>query len=334
MNSLVSCPKCARALGRFTADGWFRAQCTSCQVSYEGVFGRLSDWVSRKEPLWYLSPRLPKLYRRRYRGRLTTPGRELKQLTFSVPDTAQVLPIRPGDRISILYSTRGQNLEALFALHNHSIGKRCLLPTPVPGKTRQGQAGGVSMAIGVGALLGGINVGWVLLVGLAVLLGSRLFHVAELTSPMPDGDRPTEARLMDELKLVNQKTALHEHMQTLRQESQDNAVLIRQLQALRSKMMRFNPSLYAPRVSSIETAMRLLNQRIAHNHRLVEAYEQTVGMIDIELEASSLGDQLPDVEDFTRHIFLRLDELNAIEAQNQDRWDQIQAIDEVRRLQA
>ncbi|MGG6293066.1 hypothetical protein ACQ4M4_01475 [Leptolyngbya sp. AN02str] len=332
MPPLVSCPTCARSLGRFTADGLFQASCPSCNAKYEGIFGRLSHHMAKREPLLYLSEQLPKYYRRRYELRIATPGRQLKQLSFSTPNDQAIVPVRQGDRIAVIYSTKGHALDRLLAIHNHSLGKLYQLPQPIAGKRSLWQTGGLSAAIAVGALFGGVDLGLVALGSMAIALSSRMTHIAELTTPPFDSDRPEEARLLSELKLVQQKAALHQRIEELRQESEEQHHLIRQLQALRNKMMRFNASLYASRVNSIETATRLLHQRIDHNHKLSEQYLQAIGMIDIELDASNLGEQLPDVDDFTNRIFERLDELKAIEAQNQDFWYQLQAHAEVRRL--
>lgn len=334
MHPIASCPRCARSLGRFESDGGFRATCTACRLSLEGFWGRLSHWHSAGEPLFYLSPSLPKLFRRRYEFRITTPGRDLKQLTFTTPGLADQVPVQAGNRVSVLYTSREGRMERLMAIHNHSLGKSFRPAQTIPSvgsvwRTR----GGVSAALGVGALFGGVDLGLIAAGAIAFSLSTRFTHVAHLSVPELRRDRPDEARLLAELRLVQQRGELGDRITQLRQENQEHKELIKRLQALRGKMLTYNPTLYAPRVSRLETAVRLLQQRIDHNRHLVQEYHQTIEMLDIELEAASLVDRLPDADGFTHHLLQRVEELRAIESQNQATLAQIQAIPEVQRLQ-
>jgi hypothetical protein len=301
----------------------------------EGFWGRVAHWYSKEEPVFYLSPGLPKLFRRRYRLRITTPGRELKQLQFTAPGLDDLLPTRTGDRLSILYSGSGGKLDKLLSVHNHSLGKTYRPTFPLASRPHLWKTqGSVSAAIGLGALVGGVDLGLVALGAIALTVGSRLTHAAELTVPELRRDRPHEARLLAELKLVQQKGDLEHHIDALRQEIQDHKDLIKRLQELRRKMMAYNPTLYAPRVARIESAIGLIKQRIDHTQQLIAEYRETIQMLEIELEAAALADRLPDADDFTRHVLERVEELKAIEAQNQATWAEIQAVPEVSRLQA
>ncbi|MBE9098952.1 hypothetical protein [Vacuolonema iberomarrocanum] len=333
MNPLASCPSCARSLGRFEANGYFRATCSNCRLRMEGFWGRVTHWQSKGEPVFYLAPNLPKLFRRRYQLRITTPGRELKQLQFTSPGLDDQLPTRTGDRLSIIYAGQRGTLEKLLSVRNHSLGRAYCPASPISSRSHLLKTrGGVSAAIGLGALFGGINPGVVSLGAAALAVGSRMTHAAELTVPELRGDRPHEARLLAELKLVQQKGDMEYRIEALRQEIQDHKDLTKRLQELRRKMMAYNPTLYAPRVARIESAVRLIKQRIDHTQRLIEEYRETIQMLDIELEASALADRLPDGDDFTRHVLERVEELKALEEKNKAGWDAIQAVPEVRRL--
>lgn len=333
MTPFISCPACNRSLGRFDLEGKLRASCHLCQTSYEAIYGKLSTWSARREPLLYFGDRLPSLHRHRYDCRIATPGRDLKRLHFTTPDAIERVPLRSGDRVSILYSTRGHGMEKLMAIHNHSLGRVYQPPAPVPSRRYLLQTrGSVSTAVLLGALFGGIDLGLISLGAIALLLHSRLTHAAHLESTALRVDNDREMRLLNELRLVNQKAELDQRIRELQQESQDHRALIKRLNALRTKMLSFNASLYAARVGSLESAIRLLKQRLVHNQHLVDEYVQMIRMIELELEASSLAEQLPDAEDFTAHIFSRLDELHVIEAQNQQLRFQLEANAEVKRL--
>jgi len=107
MNPLASCPSCARSLGRFEANGYFRATCSTCRLQMEGFWGRVAHWQSKGEPVFYLAPALPKLFRRRYQIRITTPGRELKQLQFTSPGLDDQMPTRTRGRFDRSFDLSG-----------------------------------------------------------------------------------------------------------------------------------------------------------------------------------------------------------------------------------
>ena len=334
MHPIASCPSCARSLGRFEADGRFQGVCSTCRIDLAGFWGRLSHWHSEGEPLFYLTPNLPKLFRRRYEFRITTPGREVQLLKFTTPGLVDQVPVQAGNRVSVLYASRGGRMERLLGIDNHSLGKRFRPLTPIPSVPHLWRMkGGMSAAIGVGALLGGIDLGVISAGAIAMALMARFSHGAELSVPALRGDRPDEARLLQELKLVQHKGEMGDRITLLRQEIQEHKALIKQLQALRAKMLAYNATLYAGRVSRLESAIRLIQQRLEHNHQLIQEYHQTLEMLDIELEAATLADRLPDADGFTHHLLQRVEELRAIEAQNQAAWQQIQAMPEVQRLQ-
>jgi len=333
MNPIASCPSCSRSLGRFEADGCFRATCSNCRLHLEGFWGRLSHWQSKGEPLFYLHPRLPKLFRRTYEFRITTPGRELKLLTFSTPGLDDPVPVRAGDRIAVLYSGTTGHLDKLMAIQNYSLGRTFLPPSAISSagylwKVR----GGMTAALGISALIGGVDLGLVAAGAIAVSVLSRLSPGAKLSAPALRGDRPDEVRLMAELKLVQQKADLTQHVEVLRQEIQDHRELIKRFQALRSKMMAYNPTLYGSRVGRVERATQLLRQRIEHTQKLMEEYSQTIQMLEIELETASLADRLPDADDFTCRVLERVEELRAIEARNLATWQHIQTNSDFQRL--
>lgn len=333
MTPAIRCPSCNRLLDRVHPDGVCQVSCSSCRQRFGVVYGKLSGWFSNREAMLYLTPRLPSFYKRHYDLRVTTPGRNLKRLRFSMPGHEDRVPVRPGDRISIVYKMRGTGMEKLVAIYNHTLGKNYYLPSPVPSSdylltTR----GALSAVLICWAVLNGL--GGFLTYGLgaiALLVYARLVDVAELTTPPLRPTHSGEVRLAQERDLLDQKFLIERRIETLRQERSAHQDLIQRLQSLRGKMMALNPAFYATRVASIESAVRLLKQRIHQDQRLVDEYTQTTQMIEIELESAYLADQLP-LEDFTETILSKLDELMAIEERNRNLGLQLEANDEVRRL--
>jgi ubiquinone biosynthesis protein UbiJ len=333
MTPTVHCPCCDRSLGKIHPDGNFQIDCPACSKTFGVVYGKVSGWQSQGETVFYLSPKLPRLHKRRYEFRITTPGRSLKILKFSLPFREDHIPVYPGDRISVLYSVWNQGLKKLIAVNNHTRGQRYPLASPLPSRGYWLATQGVVAAIALFAILSSNISGFAPWMGAIVLLSyAKLVHVAELSTPELDRRNPAEARLLDERDLLLQKCALAQRVEEVGQETRSHEELIQRLRSLRKKMLTFNSTLYETRVGQIESAIRLLQRRIQQNHLLTEQYAQTTQMIEIELETAYLTEQLPEIEDFSHTIGQRLQELRAIEEHNRRLQFQLEANDEVRRL--
>lgn len=332
MTPSLSCPSCNRFLGRILHDGTLKVACPGCRTEYHAVYGRLSQWQTEVQPLFYLGAGLPSRFRRRYEFRITTPGRSLKLLKFSVPGQADSVPVRPGDRLSILYSPRGDRMDKLVAIYNHTVGRVYRPPFPIPtGNHLLQTRGTVSGVIAAGAILGGVPLGAVSVGALGLLFYTRMVDSAELSTPDLRLENPAEARLMGEIQLVRQKQNLQQRIDELRQDGEKGRSLFKRLQQFRSKLLAVSLTVYATRVANLETAIRLLQQRLDHEQRLIDEYTQTLQMIEIELEAATFSEQLP-MDDLTHQIFQRIDELKALETENQEFQLQLEANEEVRRL--
>lgn len=333
MTPTLHCPCCDRSLGRIHPNGNSQVDCSTCGKTFGVIYGKVSGWQSQGETVFYLSPKLPRLHKRRYEFRITTPGRSLKVLKFSLPYREDRIPVHPGDRISVLYSTWNQGLKKLIAVNNHTRGQRYPLTSPIPSWGYWLATRGIVAAITLFAALSGSGSGLAPWMGAIVFLTyAKLVHVAELSTPELDQRNPVEARLMDERQLLLQKQSLSQRSEELSQEIRNHEELIQRLRSLRKKMLAFNSTLYETRVGRLESAIRLMQQRIQQNRLLTDQYAQTAQMIEIELETTYLTDQLPEVEDFSHTIWQRLQELRAIEDHNRHLQFQLEANDEVRRL--
>jgi Tfp pilus assembly protein PilN len=286
--------------------------------------------LSAAEPLFYLTPRLPRLYKRHYSFELVTPERTLKNLDFSVPGHADRIPAHRGDVISILYTAQGL-VQKLAGITNHTNGNHYLLATPIVNLARLLPIAGLVL---VGAVmlhkLAGVNA-WVLLsLGvLGSLISYKLGNLAWLTSPPLEMAYARGQRLLSDQRLLVQRHRISQRISELRHESKANTGLIEQLEALKQKMQQLDPMLYSARLYRSTSAVNILKQQIVNNHRLVREYDRTLKMIDIEVDTSWIADQLPEADDFSCRILERLEELQQIEEQNQTLKYQLAAYEEV-----
>ncbi|UBF26788.1 hypothetical protein K9N68_01990 [Kovacikia minuta CCNUW1] len=136
-------------------------------------------------------------------------------------------------------------------------------------------------------------------------------------------------RLLSDRRLLVQKSRIDRRIEELNHECKTNQVLIDQLESLKQKMTEVDPHLYSVRVYRSTSAIKLLKQQITNTYRLIREYRHAQKMIDIEVETSWVADQLPDEGNFTRAIVSKLEELKAIEEQNQSLKLQLAAYKEI-----
>jgi len=331
MKLSLYCPTCSRPIADLNSTTP-QIVCAACQHRYGVVHGKLSKHSSINEPLLFLNDKLPSFYKRHYTLQITTPDRNLKQLQFSIPGKADPLSVHYGDVVSVLYTMQGYLMKKLVAVTNHTTGKRYVLPKPVPSTTHLTLTlTTIVLGLLVGSFMSGVNVFLVSVVSaLGVLAYLKVTHSAQLTSPSLDTHGREGTRLAGDQRLLAQKLKIEHRMDEIGHECKANQGLIDRLEDLKRKMIDVDQQLYAPRIFRTTGAVTLLKQQITNNQRLVREYRRALQMIEIEVETSWIADQLPDASNFTRAIMQKLEELKAIEDQNQFLKLQLAAYEEVK----
>lgn len=330
MKLSLHCPTCSRPIADLHTVTT-EVSCSVCRHQFGIVYGKLSKRSSIHETLLFLTAKLPKVYKRHYTLQITTPERTLKQLQFSVPGKTDSVPIHYGDIVSVLYTMHGYVMQKLVAITNHTTGKSYVLPKPIPSASHLTIAlGSVMTGLLVASYLSGTNIFLTSVLGASGALAYlKLTHTAQLTTPSLDTDKVRGDRLLADQQLLVQKRKITQRVEELQHDSQSNQVLINQLGTLRKKMAHLDERLYAARITRTASAVSILQQQIENNQRLVREYTRTLKMIEIEVETSWIADQLPEADNFTRKIIQKLEELKAIEEQNQSLKFQLAAYDEV-----
>ncbi|MGA7935335.1 MAG: hypothetical protein WCA35_17430 [Kovacikia sp.] len=333
MKLSLHCPSCARPIGDIHGST-LQVTCATCRSHYGVVYGKLSRRSSIYETLLYLTSKLPRLYRRHYTLQITTPDRALRLLQFSIPGKADDIPVRSGDLVSVIYTMQGYLMKKLVAITNHTTGKRYVLPNPIP------SPGYLTLILGFAAIgllicanISGVSI-FLTSVGsaLGILAFLKWTNTAQLTHPPLETQGQSGKRLLSDQRLLVQKSRIDHRIDELDHECKTNQVLIEQLENLKRKMTEVDQQLYSARIYRSTSAVKLLKQQIANIHRLIREYRQAIKMIDIEVETSWIADQLPDASDFTRTIVSKLEELKAIEEQNQFLKLQLSAYEEINSL--
>jgi hypothetical protein len=331
MKLSLHCPSCARPIAELHSTT-LQVTCAVCHNRYGVVYGKLSKRSSIHETLLHLTSKLPRLYRRHYTLQITTPDRTLKLLQFSIPGKTDEVPVRSGDIVSVIYTMQGYVMKKLVAITNHTTGKRYVLPSPIP------SPGYLTLLLGIAALgllicadISGVSI-FLTSVGsaLGVLAYLKVTNTAQLSNPPLETQGRTGTRLLSDQRMLVQKARIEHRIEELSHESKTNQVLIEQLETLKRKMTELDQQLYSARIYRSTSAVKLLKQQIANTQRLIREYRHAQKMIDIEVETSWIADQLPDATDFTRTIVSKLEELKAIEEQNQFLKLQLSAYEEIK----
>ncbi|MBD2073998.1 hypothetical protein H6F86_08875 [Phormidium sp. FACHB-592] len=330
MKLSLYCPKCSRLIADLN-DPLPQVTCAACQDRYGVLHGKLSKHSSMNETLLFLSKSLPSIHKRHYTFQITTPDRNLKQLQFSIPGQTDPIPVHYGDVVSVLYTMQGYLMKKLVAVTNHTTGKRYVLPNPVPSSTHlRITISTAVLTLLVGSFFSGSNI---FLASIVTALGTMAYlkvtNSAQLTSPPLEAYGREANRLIGDQRLLAQKLKIDHRIDEINHECKSNQGLIARLEALKQKMVDVDQALYAPRIFRTTGAVKILKQQITNNQRLVREYRRALQMIEIEVETSWIADQLPDASNFTRAILQKLEELRAIEDQNQFLKLQLAAYEEV-----
>lgn len=332
MKLSLCCPSCGKTIAELHRHS-LQSQivCLSCGERYGVVYGKLSRRSSIQEALLYLKSTFPSFYKRHYTLQITTVDRTYKNLQFSIPGKADVVPVHRGDLVSVIYTMQGYVMKKLVAIANHTTGKNYILPQPIPSSSRHALKllTIVSGFLGISFLTGFNVLLTALLSAIGVLLHLKLSNQAQITSPMLDNHESQDQRLIADQRLMAQHRKIEQRIAELEHESKSNLMLIEQLETLKRKMSQVDQALYSARIYRATGAVKILKQQIVNSHRLIREYGRTLKMIEIEIDTSWIADQLPDVENFTRTIIGKLAELKEIEEQNQSLKIQLAAYEEV-----
>jgi hypothetical protein len=332
MKLSLQCPSCGKAIANLSYHSLHsQVSCQSCQKRYGVVYGKLSRRSSIQEALLYLTSQFPSLYKRHYTLQITTADRNLRDLQFSIPGKADVVPVYAGDMVSVLYTMHGFVMKKLVAIANHTTGKNYILPTPVPSLSQHGLTLAAILAgFAFLAVSGKFSLFLLLLTGATSLLTYlKLAHTAKLSHLPLDRQAHPSRQLLADQQMIAQQQRIKQRLQELSHDSQANQFLIEQISGLMEKMTAVDPPLYSARLHRSSNAIKILKQQITNNRRLEREYQRTMKMIEIEIETSWIADQLPNGENFSRKILGRLAELKDIEDQNESLKLQLGAYEEV-----
>lgn len=340
MRTTIKCPTCTKPIGFLNKRGVLQAACATCRYELKAICGILTARSSNQITLRRQTNQHSGLYQRRYELRVTRPDEHLETFEFLQAGKEDLLPIRTGDQVLILMLIRSDQDQKVTSITNCTTGREYpvhRLVKPLHLILTFPRMIGTVVGIAIYLILlapfpNSSNTGKFLALILAGASGIVATAYAKQYLQPQESVTPEQRQRILEQELLLQKDALEQRVQQLQLDHQAHQDLIEQMQVLQSRMLEVGRSLYTTRIATVQRAIQLLNEQFHQDQRLLAAYSQTIQILEIEYEISKVAAHLPDAAQ--NPLLERMEELKAIEAQNQNLRLQIEANEEVRRLRS
>lgn len=206
--------------------------------------------------------------------------------SFRRPTGDAPVSVGAGDLVSLAHTLRGTATGKLAVVVNHTAQQTHVLARP----------GDVWMPRGALTFAGILVAG----IAIAIALGSAfpflLALVAVMVLAVVAEHGPTQRRLqpadVDALqgaeKLLDQKQKLGGRHRGLSAEHARKDALAERLRALRQKMEAVGEEHYGTRMRIVDAGLRVLDQQLETERKLLAQYERTHRLLEIEIESRTL----------------------------------------------
>lgn len=329
-NAVFSCPKCGQILGDIPPQGLLTAVCSECRLRYQVVRGRVTGAEATVSVVRRASVTGLPIAEWSYVIRLSLAGGRTEIIDFKLTDPER-FNAQNGDVVSAIYLMRGTSRYDLLSVHNGTLGERIVLARP--GDSAEMKAwllGGLigvtvflALASGVGAPGIGFFVGTLSFVGTGAALQRRLLPSVKVSAD-------ERARLTTTQQMLARKLELEDARARIVQGMESRAELRGRLESLRGKMERLALDVYAPRIASMTKGVAAIDEQMALDARLRDAYERSISMLEIELEAGAAVNAMEGMD--APHIAATFAEMRELEEQQRELTRQVEANAEVEGL--
>lgn len=262
------------------------AICSRCKYGFQVLYGTLPSRNSRQVTAQRKTKNHPGTYTRQYELRFQLPSSRVEVLQFSVPGREDWIHVRRGDAVSVVHSMRGRRREELLAIHDHTTGTR--YDVGKPGRKAATNAGCLAtvIALVVGFVLFQTGLGFgAVLMRCALALAGAWLPLAKLVAPTHQLAPDEQHNLATSQDLLATKRELASLRAQVHAEMQDRIALRTRLVALRGKMRSVGLDSYQGRIELIGRAVATLDEQVAVDGELQEAYDKSIAIIEIEHES-------------------------------------------------
>ena len=328
---MIECPGCRVPVLEVSEAGRSNGVCPSCNYALEAITGKLSKRYSKQLTIHRKTKSHDGVYKREYEFRIDTPDGRQEMFEFQIDGKEDRIKARRGDRVSVVYTLRGEALEEIVSVIDHTTNHSWYLASP-SGKAK-GLAGCRALIIGGGItlLLLFLNP-WSPLVSIGLGLGSMIaFYVAieRSIAPRVQLDQGEIARLKQATDLRQKKQELHDERADREQSVADLKGLRKRLEALITKMESVGDDVYGSRIETSKSGIRQIETLMTADSDLVKEMDRTITMVEIDLESLST---MSDVVGVISGLEERLVRIHSAREHNDELMLALRANEEVARL--
>jgi hypothetical protein len=324
------CPKCGTSLGALGANGVLQAVCATCRLKFQVMQGRVLARGPGRITMQRL-PRLPAIARPDSPPVAAWPV-PLETLVIFVPDPDdRGVVLSRGEDIVVTHGMRGDELHELLTIENVTTG--ALHTVTAVGADTARRASCLAMlatAASVFVLVRSGLSGTASLVASLLLGAALLWYLTRRFAPVHPLSPDMQLAITHRQSLLRDRRRLEARRRVVEGGSSEKRALRDRLQALRDKMQSVGLPSYAPRIASIDEAVRLLEQQLELDRRLLAAYDRSIAIVEIEYESGATPLELPAAS--PPETAEKLDELHALEAEHAEMSRRIAANAEVEQL--
>lgn len=326
---MIDCPHCRNPLGSPAASGVLDATCASCGYAYHILTGHLVGQSSREVTLTAATVQSAGSYEREYQLRISLAGDRLMAVTFRMSGRDEAIFLERDDLVStIAMRGRGEALDVVEVV-DHTTGAVYRVRDPAEPVIRKARGAAVIGGLAAGLLSAPLLGPWAILLG-AGSAAAAYVAVRRVSSPLASLDEATVRALARSQGLLEQKASLARERQSVLRELREREALRDRLLALLEKMEDVGRGLYGSRIDTITRAVGLLDQQLDVSRRLLEGYDRTQKIVDIEIESGATVGAMAD--DGEAILVARREELESLRRRHEELTRLLEANEEVERV--
>ena len=325
---MFQCPRCKQLLGEPSPTGVLEVVCASCSYSYYILTGELTSKTSREVTVTGLTSEAAAAYRREYELHLSLPDDRMMAVPFRIAGRDDSLMLQRGHRVSVVATIKDKATQDIVQVIDHTTGADYRISDPGAQAGRKAWLVAFVVALGTMVIAAPTLGGWSLFLALAAA-GAAYIGVKQAFAPTRRLDAAESQHLLQSQALLARKSSILEERGAIETEMRDRRALRERLIRLHRKMTDVGREMYGSRIDTITRAVDLLDQQLDVDRQLLDSYNRTVGMVDIEIESGETVGTMPD--DAALVLEEKRQELADLRERHADLTRQIAANEEVER---
>src|SRR4051812_10378705 len=200
--------------------------------------------------------------------------------------------------------------EELLQIHNLTSGNGYEIDSPGRKSTSMAAWGAGLVTLGAAALIQFTVLGeTATYVTLFAVFAVTWWLLKRRLAPIHELDPARRAELSAAQTLLSNKQGLVDLRDAVRAEMREHEELSGRLAELKAKMLRVGLDIYRDRVAAIDRALETIEQQLVVDRRLLDGYDKSIIMLEIEYETAATADALPEMSGLMSDRLVELESL-------------------------